>query len=334
MDVSFSNALKTLAQEAKGGNAVFDIINSARAPQDYFLQTLLPDTNVPSYKVDAGNLTIRATMAGLSGMDSEYPEGGFMDATTFLESTAKVANAVTLPEKALRLLQQELAAGGSIDLVEEALNFLDKMIIQPHNDSFEYLRGQVFTQGKLDWTFNAKAISIDYNVPSGNLLTKRTGSSKYGNASSKFWDDIATLQSKLNYNIQFYLMNSATFAEIAGNSKNSISVTAQNKTPYGAEYEVAKLVGTNGATSNDVREKLSVRVYNMEGEIIDESDTSKTTKVKFFPDGYVTAVGDAQSRGYRVGDGSLTDDALQSALGYTHLGPTVESGGQSGRWGR
>jgi len=334
MDITFSQAIEQLNKEAQSGDAAFEVIKDARPPQDYFLQSILPERNIPSYKVENGDMVIRSTMAGSVGMDSEYPEGGVITASSFLKGTEKIGNAVTLPEKALRNLQATLNSGGSIDMAQEALNFLDKMILQPHFDTFEYMRGQIFTTGKINWTFNKKTIDVDYGVPAGNILANNTGTASYDQSASKFWDDMVEIQALLGYDVAKYIMHQATFSAIIGNSVNDITVTEKRSVPYGAEYDISRLVGNDKTVTNDAREQLTIRTYNMEGELIDESDPSNTIKKPFFTAGKVTAIGNDQARGYRPGQGSADDSAFENALGYTHIGPTVEGGGQAGRWGR
>src|SRR3954471_20208260 len=91
---------------ALGNGAAFRIANQTRAPGDYFFETLLPERNLWSYQAESGQITIRATMAGLVGSDSSYPPGGVIDASTFVEQIAKIANEVMLTEGTLRQLQQ------------------------------------------------------------------------------------------------------------------------------------------------------------------------------------------------------------------------------------
>jgi hypothetical protein len=43
-------------------------------------------------------------------------------------------------------------------------------------------------------------------------------------------------------------------------------------------------------------------------------------------------IGNNTRRGYRVGEGSTPNPDAERALGYTHVGPTVENNGLVGRW--
>jgi hypothetical protein len=103
MNFNFAVALAAL-----GLGAAFRIANEARTPADYLFASLLPEQNRSTYTISSGQMIVRATMAGLVGMDSPYPPSGIIDLSTFLERTAKVANNTTLTEQALRELQAML----------------------------------------------------------------------------------------------------------------------------------------------------------------------------------------------------------------------------------
>jgi hypothetical protein len=77
---------------ALGANAAFRIMNAARPPANYLFATFLPERPKPTYTAKAGAMTIRPTMAGLVGMDSPYPPSAIVDASTFVEQIAKLAN--------------------------------------------------------------------------------------------------------------------------------------------------------------------------------------------------------------------------------------------------
>lgn len=337
MTITFSEALERLNRESQSGNAALEMARDARPSQDYVLQQVLPERLEPTYKVENGNMIIRATMAGAVGMDSEYPEGGVITASEFLESTAKIANAIQLPEKALRKIQQlQLAGGGNLDMVQEAINFIDKLIIQPHMDTFEFLRGQILTTGKIDWTFNKKRVNVDYGVPAENKLANRAGTDAYGGNTSKFWEDIRTMQQQQNYDVQEYLCHQDTMNVILANAANAIRVESKESYKYGHVYEIVKLVELENSTvaSSDARDKITIRTYVMEGELIDPTDLENTIKKPFLSAGKVVAIGSNDQRGYRVGQGSTEDPIFDNALGYTHIGPTVEGNGVPGRFAR
>lgn len=332
MELNFIEAISAL-----GPRAAFRIANATRPPTNYLFNTLLPEMNKPSYYVDSGNMTVRSTMAGLVGMDSPYPPGGVVEVSTFLEQSAKMAIDVALTEGALRQIQEILAqvmmGGGNTKeaLSQEALNFLNKVIIQALLDRAEWLRGQALVIGEIDWTFNKKNLSVDYGIPTANILTNRTGNDAYGGSTSKFWDDWRTAQTLLRYNVRAAIAHSNTINEIVNNAENDALITQQLVGSF--TLRRYKDVAGNTIPSADARDQIQLVVYDEEGEIFDPTDPSTTITVPFMPEGKILFVGNNNRSGYRVGQGSTDDPAEDLALGYTHVAPTVE-GGSPGRWAR
>jgi hypothetical protein len=186
MNFDFSAALAALPE-----GAVFQVANRARPPANYLFATLLPERTSFDYQAKTGSMTVRTTMAGLVGMDSPYPEGGLVEVGAFTEETAKVANRVRLPEAALRQLQSVLMHlmlqnRPTVETMQrEVLNFADKLIVQAHLDTFEWLRGKALVTGQINWTFNKKQLLVDYGIPAANLLTNRTGNDAYSGSASR-----------------------------------------------------------------------------------------------------------------------------------------------------
>lgn len=331
MDLNFAEALKDLDPRT-----VFRLANGARPAGDYLFATLLPERTSTSYQVHSGHMIVRTTMAGMVGMDSPYPPGGQVDVSKFLEESAKIANDVALPEYALRQIQDLLlrirAQGGSGNemLVQEALNFADKVIVQAHLDTFEWLRGQALQEGRIDWRFNRKRLNVDYGVPAGNKLTVRAGNDAYGGSSSKFWDDVQLARKALRYNLRVALAHPDTIDAIISNEANRVRVVQQ--TPGGA-VTVRRHVGTTEQEDTDSRYVLQIVAYDREGEVINPVD-NKAKLVKFLEPGKLLFIGQNSRSGYRVGEGSTEDPQNDLELGYTHLAPTVEGGGSPGRWAR
>ena len=328
MNLNFASALATL-----GADAVVRIANAVRPAASYLFGSLLPERNRASYDAKAGTMTVRATMAGMVGMDSPYPPTGIVEASTFAEGTAKIANMVALPEAAIRELQALLALGGNgtgtVDQVQEALNFLDKAVLQPHIDTAEYLRGEALVYGAIDWTFNQKRLQVSYGVPVANLLTNRTGTDAWFDTASAFWADIRSLQSLLRYNVAAFIAHPTTINTILDNTVNAVAVTAQE----GSTFSIRKYTNTTtGLLSTDARDSVTLIGYDKEGEILDPANPGQTIKVPFMPLGKILAIGRADNPGYRVGQGSTDDPTDALAIGYTHIGPTVENGGAPGRW--
>jgi hypothetical protein len=331
MDFSFIAALALL-----GRNAAFRIANGVRPSARYLFATLLPELMKNSYYIESANMTVRATMAGLVGMDSPYPPGGMIEIGTFLERSAKIAIQVGLTERALRELQELLmraaARGGNTNqlLAQEALNFLNKVIIQAQMDRSEWLRAQALVYGSIDWAFNGKSLTVDYGIPAANKLTTRTGNDAYGGSTSKFWTDVSAARRLLRYNMRALITNSSTIDVIINNDANAVEVLSQTN----SQVEIRRLVDRGGNTipSSDARERITIVAYDEEGEVLDTSNPGETITVPFVADGRMVAIGNNTRDEYRVGEGSTDDPNADLALGYTHMAPTVESGGQPGRW--
>jgi hypothetical protein len=336
MEITFQDVVREM-----GPDAMWTLMNGARPPQNYVLSRFLPERPSTSYYVESGTMLIRPTMAGLSGMDSPYAPVGAVDMSTFLQQTAKITSEVAFPEKALRTLQEllmrvRLAGGGGLrETVQEVLNFANAMIVQPHLDVMEWLRGQALSAGALDWTFNAKELTVDYSVPSANKLTARTGTAGYGGSASVFWSDIRAAMQLLAYDVAAIVTHIDTMNVIVANSANNVLVTQQDFISPGVQrwrIQRRETIGGNTVPSSDARDSIEVIAYGLEGEVINPADPDSTVKVPFYPRGKVSLIGNARPTGYVVGAGSQLPE--QGALGYTHLGPTVEGNGRAGRWAR
>lgn len=330
MHLDFGEALQAL-----GPDAAVRLAREMTPPARYQFNQLLPERALPGYVAEYGNMTIRSTMAGLVGMDSPYPPGGYVEASEFIEKLAKVANEVTLNEKTQRMLQERvnyLRLSGQTAtraLAEEVLNFINKVILQPHFDTAEWLRGQALVKGAISWTFGGTKLSVDYGVPAGNKLTNRTGTASYGGTESKFWDDVRQARKLLRYNLRGVWAHPETIDLIISNPANSLAIISQS----GFDVTVQRRVQRNGldVAADDVRDTLTLVSYDTEGEVYDPSN-KKTQIVDFMPRGKLLFVGQNTRSEYRVGEGSTPDPEAERALGYTHLGPTVEGGGAPGRW--
>lgn len=336
MELNFQAAIDALG----GQTAMFRIANEARPASDYLFATLLPERNLPSYFVEAGSMTIRPTLAGLAAMDSPYPPGGLVEVSTFLERTAKIANHVPLSEKSLRELQDFLlrAAGQQQDtngLIQgEVLNFYNKVILQAHMDTMEYLRGQALCFGAINWTYNQKSLVVDYGIPATHILTQRTiaGNTAYGGSSSSFWTDHREAQRLLRYNVRAVLMHTDMFNAIVSNTANAVQVIAQDGNVF--TLQQTRVIGGNTVPSPDQRDRVTIITYALEGEVLDPANPGETIRVPFMERTRVVWVGAGGVSGYRVGQGATDDPNEQLAVGYSHIAPTVEGGGRAGRWGR
>lgn len=333
MNLSFDQALANI-----GPDSAFRIANEKRPENFYLFNTLLPEMNEPTYSIDSGSLTIRSAMAGLASTDSPYPPTGISEVAAFLEEATKLANTVKLTERAIRRIQgkmKDLGKSDSMDfIVNEALNFLEKVIVQPHLDAMEWLRGKALVTGAIDWTFNGQNLVVDYGIPAANILTTRTGTAAWDSTASAFWDDIILIQSTLGYNVRAMIAHPNTVMSIIDNDVNAIEITNLMELGNGSlAYSLMRRIGTTERPDTDFRRNITIIAYGLEGEVLNPAGPSATQQLPFMEEGKILAVGNTgRTSFYRVGEGSTEDPWTQVPLGYTHIAPTVEGGGQMGRW--
>jgi len=338
MQLNFAEQIAALT--IGGVNPAFRLINGARPASDYLFASILPERLQPDYEVRSGSMTIRATMAGLTGMDSPYPPVGLIETSEFNERTAKVASYILLNEETRRTLRrfaQAMSLGGqnSDQIQNTILNFADKLITQPHLDTFEYLRGEALVYGKLDWIFGNIRLQVDYAYPAANLLTQRSGADHYGGATSKFWTDYRAARSLLKGQIRLAVAHPDTIDLIISNAVNTILLIEQDSATGSVSF--VKNVGTGGQQipSPDARDRTRLVGYGLEGDILDPTNPGKTIGLPFLSKGKVLYVGNPPPAGFTVGLGGATEGPTTGLeLGYTHIGPTEEGDGAMGRWAR
>jgi hypothetical protein len=281
-------------------------------------------------------------MAGLVGMDSPPAPGGIMDVATFLGSTAKIGQIHTLTEGFMRDLHQFLQAVKSdIErdevMARTVLNFINLLMLQSMMDREEALRGELFTTGQNDWTFNGKNLVVDYGVPAGNILTNRTGNDGYGGSTSKFWTDYRAARSILKGQVRAVIAHPDTIDMIVSNDVNKIITTASN---FAGPVPIIKNVGTLATgpliPSPDARDRTTIIGYGREGNILDVSNPGETVAVPFCSTGRVVVIGNPPPAGFGVDQGANEEpvEGEPVALGYSHFGPTVEGKGALGRYAR
>ena len=334
MILNFAEVLAGLGQDAG-----FRIANEVQPASNYAFTALLPELTRFTYDVSAGKMTIRSIMAGMVGMDSAYPPGAMAESARWNAQTAKLAIENYMPEEALRYMQDVIRQMGGQDgasvqyIANEALNFLAKVVVQPLTDAQEWLRGQALL-GAINWTFNGKTLDVNYGIPDGNFIAARTvgNADWYGHATtSKFWDDILAMRALLKYNVRGVWMNSRTADTIMTNQGNNARIVTQS----GGGFSLHKIIVRNGVEvlSDDAREVFAATIYDGEGEVLNPAVPNTTVIKKFLPDGKIICIGNTGPSGYRVGEGSTPNSNQNlNALGYTHIGPTVEAGGRPGRW--
>lgn len=335
MHYTFNDAIAQL-----GADAVFQYANELPVPAGYLFNSFLPETNQESYTVDSGEMTVRTTMAGLTGTDSPYPPGGLVELSTFLENAAKIANHVPLTEKALRriqALQRSMGASDSLTFItNEMLNFMQKVIVQAHIDTFEWLRAQALVTGQIDWTFNNVNLTVDYGIPAEHFMPARTlvANDTWDDPDTPgFWADIRELQRILRYNVRALILHPTTLMAIIDNDANKIEMVAQSDVTYGIQrYTLRRLIGNNERPDSDARGTIELLTYGGEGELIDPANPGQTLRLPYMPAGKILAIAHNNRTGYRVGEGATPDPLAERAIGYTHIAPTVEGNGTPGRW--
>ena len=333
--LNFAEILRTL-----GRGFAFRIANAARPAGNYLFATLLPERNLPTFTVEGGSMTIRSTMAGLVGMDSPYPPGGMIEASSFMEQTAKLAIQVGMNEATLRQLHQLVAALGQGTtaskeaLIQNVLNFTQKVIVQPQLDVAEWLRGEALVNGALNWTFNNKALVVDYGRTAANAVAAATGNDGYGGSTSTFWEDVRTARRLLRRGgVRIAIAHPDTIDMIKYNPVNQLQQVGGSGSSFTFRRWIRDSTGaeTAGVFSQSADDVITLVAYAEEGEVLNPSNPETTVIVPFMPTGKILFVGNNRDAGFRVGDGSTPDPDAETALGYTDIGPTIE-GGAPGRW--
>lgn len=337
--VNLQDAVRNL-----GKNASLRISNGVRTPDRYLFQTILPTREVRSYHAEDANVTIRTTAAPMAAMDGTFGPVGLMEASTFTEGTIKLGPSFKLTEEMRRtireylenLMWQGVSDANIMNATQvELLNIQDKLILQSMWDRIEWIRAQALVEGAIDWTFGDKRVQVSYGVPAANFLANETGNDAWDGSSSDFWDNIATLQTRLNFDIAYYIAHPTTITKIIGNTVNNVAI---NGDWLGAADPVNLMrmdtIGGIRVPYPDGRFNITLIPYGEEMEIYDLSNPGRTTKIPFMPTGKILAIGRNRRNDYRVGEGATDDPNKDLDLGYTHLGPTEEADGAPGFWTR
>lgn len=351
--------LNMLVQNAAfQNNFAFRIVNQARTPDQYLLATFLPEELRTDYVAASGGMTIYATMAGMSGMDSPYAKGGHIESDQQSNEVTKVTNALTLQEKQLREIHaiiensglNVLRNGGNLSqaraatntqAVEALLNVTNLLILQGHFDTFEGLRGQLVTTGKIDWIFNGIPLKIDYKIPNKQKIV-RSGTESYYASGSKWWADVATAKRLLPGGIVAVLLHPNTYDAIVSNPANQIIITDENDITGTASF--VRNVGAKQGNepivqipSADGRERITVVRYGAQGSVINSQKPEELKNINFIPEGFIVFIGNNDIKGFRLSTNQGSQNNAQQRalrLGYTHIAPTIEGQGRPGRWGR
>jgi hypothetical protein len=250
---------------------VFSIANGARPAGDYLFNTFLPNRNMNTYHVDSSSMTVKTTMAGMSGMDSRYNPGGAVKVSEFSGQTAKLTITGGLNEKQMRDLQEMLRLISGQSLRNErvqrvALNFLNKVIVQALLDREEWLKAQAMVTGALNWTMNGKTLTANYGVPADHFIPEATGTGAWDKADSTFWDDVMSIQEALDYDVRALICSPTTVKAVMGNAEvNQLQLVSWNQAL--GQFRFRRVVNRLGqpVSSTDPREDITLIAYGKKG---------------------------------------------------------------------
>lgn len=336
MEINFDAALRDLG----GAAGIARLANEARAPGSYLLQTnILPVRQRAGYTAEDAGMVVRSVMAGMVGMDSKYPEGGVIDVNTFREQIAKLAHQVNLSERTKRHLRETVATmvaqgqqgQAGMVVINTILNFVNKLLIQPHFDRIEYLCGQVLFLDQINWRFNGANLALSYGTDAAHLFPTRTGTAAYGSTASVFWADHRAAQKLLKGADYIIIGHGNTINEVVYNETNSADILAADD----GQFTIRRYRGSLERPVTDARDTARLVSYNLEGEVYAAGGAGGTVKVPFAPEGYLLYVarGRPDTDLVEIGGGS-TPEENDLEIGYTHLGPTEEAEGALGLWAR
>lgn len=342
MQFDFQAAINALNAGLPFGDN-FSFVNSRTSvtPAEYLFNTILPQRELPTYHVSGGSMRIYPTMSQLTPMDTPPKPIGAMESSFFNENTAKWGGGMHFPEERLRTLQafaQSLATMGIQDglsisqinaenakqVTQTLLGFSD-LLLKSQLDNLEWLRGKALTTGAISLTNSGVELTVDYDIPTANKITRSGSGNSYYGTTSKWWTDLRFAYTKIrNFRI---IMNSNTYYSIIDNDVNKIRV----ENSVGDTRSIVRFTGSTEFNSPDARDRATIILYDKSGSGITPKGTMKA--LPFLPDGKVVLVGEAQPDGFELTMGSTPDPDNNLALGYTHVGPTVE-GGRPGIWSR
>jgi hypothetical protein len=333
MDVNFQSALRTFEP-----GQINELANSVNENIQYLGDTLLPSIQRPGYTATGGNIKIKGTMAQPIPMDTDYPEGGIIGITGVDADTAKFGQSIWFPEKTIREIQAfvekmqlGLVSGDPAAFVQNALvNFLEQLIVKPHDDTREYCKIKAITEGKILMVGNKSTVDVDYSIPLSNIFANRTGNNRYNGTTSKFKDDMTAAKKILGQSLLGVVMHGDTLDAIIDNPVHNFVITAEafSQDRKTRTVTVRTVVNNGQAFSLDTRTSFTLVGYSREGEILDIANPGQTIKKPFIDVGRIAVIGDTP----RVDLLPQLDGTPIGSLGYYHVGPTVEGGGTLGRW--
>jgi hypothetical protein len=339
MDINLASVLLTLR-----GARIQTLGNTQLPDSQYVFNSLLPDQATPGYKFQGGAIKASGSVASAVPMDTPFPEGGFLGISTLEGNTIKLGLSVTLPEavqRRVRELLDQLQLGrvtGSAEAIlgNAAINFVQDMIVRPHDDMREYLKARAISEGIVNFKSNGVTINIDYSIPTANKFATRSGTAHYGGTASAFNSDMQLARQKLGYNIRGVLMNMQTLDLILLNEANKLVIQSETVSDDG----MVRVVQVRRAVKNaegiavgfDQNPNFSYTLtgYARELEMRDLANPNNPTiKVPMMNLGRVAVIGRYLRRDILR---ARTGNSANDSLGYYHVGPTEEGKGVLGRW--
>lgn len=328
--------IKDIAQQIRGEGGFLRVARDPLAVDDYlFIRELYPLVPTNSYKIlSQAAITVRPTMAGFVGMDSEYkPTGQVIRESLTGDALPKIAPRMLLPEQTLRELDDLAVRQGSDALAiatNATWNFYRGVIVRSITDRLEHMTITAALNGLLDNTTGYSLLNVSYGYTAGQHTVSYTGNNKFGGSTSQWWTFVRLARKKLG-NAQF-VMSEAMWEIIEGNTVNNIVVLSES---YDDDRKIrtvrigrASTTTANGLVVDARDQGVVIRTYDAKGYAYAADPTAALTEVPFFPDLKVFAYGRVQKVT------SLVDSSAEvTNLGYVHMGPTVE-GGSAGIWGR
>lgn len=339
MEFNFRTVLGQLTSDE-----IRTLSRQADPTKTYLMNSLLPDREVPSYKASGGNFSVTGTLASPVPMDTDFPEAGIMGIQTIEQSTFKFGASLLMPEKVLRelqeMLKQMLSEGRSEGdkqrlMAGTAVNFFREYVINPFDETREYLKARAITEGLISYSSNKVEVAADYGVPVGNILATRAGVAAYNGNASVFLDDIKTARQKLGQDVRATLMNGDTLDSILNNPLHNFIVVAESYSPDRTVRTVnvrqaVKLTGQTGVSALDITPQSSYTFigYSRTAKLFNPDDPNTPIAKKLIDDGRVVVIGNRLSTEIIP---RLNNDG-GNTLGYYHVAPTVEGNGALGRW--
>lgn len=301
-------------------------------------QTFLPEQTRDTYRIDDSQLVVYSTMAGTTGRDSPYAPGGVVVASDFKEDVVKWSIEAALGENQMIKLQElarkiEIGSSSPQAMVETLLNFSDKIIAQSLRDGLEYARGRAIQDGELDWTFNGKRLQADYGYPAGHVIARtQDAGGDWGGPNTLFWSDIEHARRLLDRQVRVIVMTTNTLNRIIANDANKIQVTELSRSRYTASYSLKRVaqVGYANTIPEDYRSQIEIVTYDRNFTLFDPASADAMKHVPAMDDDKVIFLGQPTGIRFEVGSTELPE----YAYGYTHVAPSVEGGGNPGRWMR